>query len=89
MFKLRLRVRIYIRNVCRITDASTLEQLGITLKMDNKRVERFVLVFTSPYSLGTWKILSKASQLSRASQGCLVSRWLSRRMRLSKPTYDE
>lgn len=52
---LRLKGRIYIRHIRRVTDTSAASELSLTIDMEDERLDSFILIFKDRSSLETWR----------------------------------
>ncbi|EJD34907.1 hypothetical protein AURDEDRAFT_117524 [Auricularia subglabra TFB-10046 SS5] len=52
---LRLKGRIYIRHIRRVTDTSVANELSLTIDMEDERLDSFILIFKDRSSLETWR----------------------------------
>jgi hypothetical protein len=60
---LRLKGRIFVRHIRRVTDSSVMGELSLTIDMEDEKLDSFILIFKERSSLETWK--NKISNLVR------------------------
>ncbi|KZT39391.1 hypothetical protein SISSUDRAFT_984899 [Sistotremastrum suecicum HHB10207 ss-3] len=52
---LRLKGRIYIKHIKRVSDTSVMNELSLTIDMEDERLESFILLFNNRSSLEAWR----------------------------------
>lgn len=52
---LRLKGRIYIKHIRKVTDTSTAGEISLTIDMEDERLDSFILIFRDRSSLETWR----------------------------------
>jgi len=72
---LRLKGRIYIRHVRRVSDTSAASELSLTIDMEDERLDSFILIFKNRASLETWRatISSLVAQFQQTQGGRSVA----------------
>ncbi|KAH7097051.1 Pleckstrin homology domain-containing protein [Auriculariales sp. MPI-PUGE-AT-0066] len=53
---LRLKGRIYIRHIRRVSDTSAASELSLTIDMEDERLDSFILIFKNRASLENWRV---------------------------------
>lgn len=67
---LRLKGRIYIRHIRRVTDTSAASELSLTIDMEDERLDSFILIFKDRSSLETWRAtINQLVQQFQQAQG--------------------